>query len=75
MNKVIVKKALLLTALGGLVLLGYHAQRYARLMWELRPSKESTDEEPKDVSEQELDEEDGIIRLTLGPDDDDDEDS
>ncbi len=67
MNRVIVKKALVA---GAILFLGYHAQRYARLMWALRPAPKSTDEEERDVPE-ERDEVEGIIRVSLGSDDED----
>jgi hypothetical protein len=41
MNKSIIKKALLLGAVGGLVVLGFHAQKYIRLFMTLRRGDET----------------------------------
>lgn len=81
MNKSILKKALLLGAVGGLVVLGFHAQKYVRLFLALRNNGENDTElspEEEAVREQNLDEllktGDAVkIRISSAPDDGEDE--
>jgi hypothetical protein len=55
MNKSIVKKALLVGAVGGLVVLGFQAQKYVRLFLAMRKDEPLSEEESAE-RDQQLDE-------------------
>lgn len=77
MNKSTLKKALLLGAVGGLVVLGFHAQKYVRLFMALRNGVDSSTTPEEEVSrESQLDEmlKNGAaikVRISSSPENDD----
>jgi hypothetical protein len=80
MNKSILKKALLLGAVGGLVVLGFQAQKYVRLFLAMRGGSDDGPVTPEEdaAREQELDEllktGDAVkVRISSTPDDEDDD--
>lgn len=81
MSKSTIKRALLLGAVGGLVMLGYHAQKYVRLFLALRNTESAPNDEDGDNAsgtDAELDEMlktgDAVkVRISSVKDDDEDE--
>jgi trehalose-6-phosphate synthase len=82
MNKSMVKKALIVGAVGGLAFLGFHAQKYVRMFLALRSMSQGEEETPSDrqarddtISEM-LRNGDAIkIRVSSQPDEDDGDDN